>query len=356
MIDATAHAGTPSLADKHFRLRGPVAAVLILKSVGIALVLTAALGAIYQAIATARDAQKYPPPGRLIDVGGHRLHLQVTGEDHVGPTVLLEAGMASFSTNWYWVQTALAASSPVVSYDRAGLGWSDPGPAPRDARRSAQELHAALEGAGISGPYVVAGHSYGGLVARTFADLYPTEVVGIVLVDASHPDQWAHIPSSLGGRVPGASSRVLSVLSWFGLLRAVDMITPQVAAGLPPHEYAQMKAILALPRSSAVAADGLAVWDELTRPQVNGARPLHDLPLAVLSVTEQPLYGEVLTALQSDLPGLSANSLHRSVAGATHENLISDREHANVVADTIRQVVAAARTGAPLQSVTNTGE
>ena len=339
--------GDSELPNKRFRFRGLLGACL--KAVGIALVLAAALGAIYQAIATARDSREYPPPGRLIDVGGHRLHLQVTGEDHAGPTVLLEAGMASFSTNWYGVQTALAVSSPVVSYNRAGLGWSEPGPMPRDARRSAEELHIALERAGINAPYVFAGHSYGGLVARAFTDLYPTEVVGMVLVDASHPDQWAHIPSSLGGHVPGASSRVLSVLSWFGLLRAVDMITPQVAAGLPPAEYTQMKAIFALPRSSAVAADGLAVWDELTRPQVNGARTLSDLPLAVLSVTEQPLYGEVLTALQSELPGLSSNSMQRIVVGATHENLISDREHANVVADTIREVVAGARTGTRLQ-------
>ena len=109
MIDASAHAGTPSLADKQFRLRSLVGAFL--KAVGITFVLTAALGAIYQAIATARDSREYPPPGRLIDVGGHRLHVQVTGEDHAGPTVLLEAGMASFSTNWFWVQTALASLS-----------------------------------------------------------------------------------------------------------------------------------------------------------------------------------------------------------------------------------------------------
>jgi hypothetical protein len=128
------------------------------------------------------------------------------------------------------------------------------------------------------------------------------------------------------------------------------VITPQVAAGLPPAEYAQMKAILALPRSSAVAADGLAVWDELTRPQVNGARTRHDLPLAVLSVTEQPLYGDVLTSLQAELPGLSTNSMHRSVTGATHENLISDQEHANIVADAIRQVVEAAQTGTSVRS------
>jgi len=319
------------------------------KGLGMLVGACAAVGATYQAVATARDRAAYPPPGRLIDVGGYRLHLHVIDEGHTGPTVLLEAGMDSFSTNWYWVQAALAKSLRVVSYDRAGLGWSDAGPRPRDAHGSARELHAALERAEVTGPYVVAGHSYGGLVARAFADLYPDDVVGMVLVDASHPDQWAHIPASLGGRLPAASNRLLSLLAWFGVLRLFDVLTPQVATGLPEHEYTVMRAIFALPRSSATGADGLAVWETLTRPQVNGARSLRALPLAVLSVTEQPLYGETLTALQSELPALSSNSVHRTVEGATHENLISNPKHAAVVADTIRQVVEAARTGLPLQ-------
>jgi pimeloyl-ACP methyl ester carboxylesterase len=109
-----------------------------------------------------------------------------------------EAGIGSFSSNWAWVQTELAASTRVVAYDRAGLGWSDPAPAPQDAQESARDLHLALQKAGIPGPYVVAGHSYGGLVARAFAGLYPQEVAGMVMVDASHPDQWTTY-SSPGG-------------------------------------------------------------------------------------------------------------------------------------------------------------
>ena len=85
------------------------------------------VGAIYQAIATARDRRNFPPPGKLIDVGGHRLHLHVTGTDTGKPTVILEAGMASFSSNFAWVQQELEQVTRVVAYDRAGLGWSDSG-------------------------------------------------------------------------------------------------------------------------------------------------------------------------------------------------------------------------------------
>ncbi len=104
------------------------------------------LGAVAQAIATRRDKRHFPPPGQLVDVGGHRLHLNVMGEGKASPTVLLEAGMASISSNWGWVQRELAKTTQVVSYDRAGLGWSEIGEKPLDAAKSARELHAALEG------------------------------------------------------------------------------------------------------------------------------------------------------------------------------------------------------------------
>ena len=316
--------------------------VLLAGALGVVVAL-GGVGAFAQALAAHQDRQAFPPPGRLVDVGGHRLHLQVMGEQHESrPTVILEAGLDSFSTNWYWVQTDLARSLRVVAYDRAGLGWSGAGPPPRDARQSATELHLALQAASIGGPYLLAGHSYGGLVSRVFVDLYPDEVAGLALVDASHPDQWARIPPSLDGQVSALSNRILSSLASVGLLRVVDPLTPQVATGLPAHEYAQMHAVFALPASSAVGAETLAVWNTRTRPQVNAARPLGSLPLVVLSVSEQPLYGDVLTALQAELPALSANSVHHVVAGATHENLISSREHAAVVADSIRQLVTRA--------------
>jgi pimeloyl-ACP methyl ester carboxylesterase len=304
-------------------------------------------GVVCQAIASARDRHLYPPPGRLVDVGGHRLHVHVMGGLRGRPTVILDAGIASCSAHWAWVQAELAAFTRVVAYDRAGLGWSDPGPRPRDARRSATELRAALRTAGIGGPYVVAGHSFGGLVVRMFADLYPDEVAGMVLVDASHPDQWAHIPAARGGRLVTWGNWLCGVLARLGLWRALDP-APELADGLPERPAAELRTILSRPAAWAASADALAAWDSMTRPQVNGARSLGALPLAVLSVTEQARYAAVLTRLQADLPSLSANSVHQTVQGATHEGLVSRREHAAVMADAIRRVAEAARTGLPL--------
>lgn len=119
----------------------------------------------------------------LVDAGGRRLHLNVMGEDKDGPTVILEAG--GMSSQWAWIQPEIAEFARVVSYDRAGLGWSEQ---PHDARHISQQLHTALEEAGIGGPYVLVGHSMGGVYARQFAGDYPDEVAGMVLLDSSYPD------------------------------------------------------------------------------------------------------------------------------------------------------------------------
>src|SRR4051794_27041474 len=193
-----------------------------------------ALGAGVQAFQTGRDQRRYPPPGTLVDLGGYRLHLDIQGPAE-GPTVVLEAGMGSFSANWYWVQRALAHTMRVVAYDRAGLGWSDRGSVPRDAASIARELHAALQAAGIEGPYLLAGHSFGGLPVRAFATLFPDETVGLVLVDASHPDQWVRWPVRRADRMIATSQRVSAVLARVGLFRLVD-VSRQISAGLPDRQ------------------------------------------------------------------------------------------------------------------------
>jgi len=306
-------------------------------------------GAIYQAIATAIDRRNYTPPGQLVEIGGRRLHMVVTGKDTGQPAVILDGGMAGFSSNFFWVQSELAAATRVVAYDRAGLGWSDPAPEPQDAYQAAHDLHAALAAAGINAPYVVAGHSYGGLVVRAFTDLYPDEVVGMVLIDASHPDQWAHIPASRDGRLNGRGNHFTAFLARFGIVR---LFQPgrAVYAGLPERPAAEMRAILAQPQSWSTGGDVLLLWNERTRPQINQAARLGDLPLAVLSVTEQALYADVLTGLQAELATLSSNSFHYTEAGATHESLVAERDHALVVVEAIRRVLEAARTGQPLES------
>ena len=300
------------------------------------------VGSTAQRAAAQRDARRYPPPGPLVDVGGFRLHLDIRGAGDDRPTVVLEAGLGSFSPNWYWVQQALSDQVRVVSYDRAGLGWSDPSPAPRDAATMAAELHGALRGAGIDGPFVLAGHSFGGLVVRAFAELYRGETAGLVLVDASHPDQWARWPVPRAHLLQVASLSVSTALARIGLFRLVDAFGA-VSEGLPERQVAELNAGFVRPSTSATEAAQMREWEATTRPFLDRAAPLGDLPLAVIGVGVQPMGAETLTALQEELPGLSTNSARRVVADATHEALISHRDHADAVVAAILAVLDAGR-------------
>jgi pimeloyl-ACP methyl ester carboxylesterase len=311
--------------------------IILLLVVGIALA-----GLVFQAVATAHDRRRYPPPGVRVDVGGYRIHLVVMGDRSQRPVVVLDAGMVSASPNWAWVQPEVAKTTCVVAYDRAGLGWSDPGPGPRDAGQNAGELRRALQAAGLPGPYMLAGHSYGGLVAQAFAALYRADVAGLVLVDASHPDQWAHmgVPSStvaMGNKVSGFLAR-------FGLFRLFPGEFDLLVRGLPSPQKEQLKFLSSTPVALATGGQAAAAWDAISRPLVNQAGGLGDLPLVVLSVTDQPRMGEKLTELQNRLPGLSSRSQHITVQGAYHEGLVSQPQHAEVVTQAILEIVEQCRT------------
>jgi pimeloyl-ACP methyl ester carboxylesterase len=196
---------------------------------GIAL-FTALAGAVYQRAGTRRDQKRFPPPGRLVDVGSHPLHLLESGSG--GPTILLEAGLMSTVLSWSELQLRLSNSFRVVSYDRAGLGWSDLGPMPRTADRIVNELHTLLQRAAIPPPYVLVGHSFGGLTMPLFAAQYPEEVAGMVLVDPVVASEW-NPPSehdrkqtSIGAKV----CRRAAFLSRIGIIRFVAfLLTTHVA-------------------------------------------------------------------------------------------------------------------------------
>ncbi len=135
------------------------------------------------------DARRFPPPGKMVDVGGYSLHLYSTGEG--SPTVIMEAGTAGCCLMWCKVEPEVAKFTNVGTYDRAGMGWSDAGPMLRTRQQIVDELHTLLKNAGIPGPYVFVGHSFGGLLVRHFANEFPRDVAGMVLVDSVHENQFA---------------------------------------------------------------------------------------------------------------------------------------------------------------------
>ncbi|MFB9205900.1 alpha/beta fold hydrolase [Nonomuraea spiralis] len=188
------------------------------------LVLVAACAGLgYETAARRGDAARFPPPGRLVDVGGHRLHLRCTGSG--GPVVVLEAGLVESSASWEVVQRRLSAGLRVCSYDRAGYAWSEQGPGPRTAGRAAAELRALLAAAGEPGPYVLAGHSYGGEIVRLFAARYRDLTAGLVLVDAT--DEGAAAAMRVSRPLVAAQLTVNQALARIGLLRlAGDLLVP----------------------------------------------------------------------------------------------------------------------------------
>jgi pimeloyl-ACP methyl ester carboxylesterase len=320
-------------------------------------VAAAGAGAGYQALASAADARAYPPPGRLVDVGGYRLHIACAGERRPGtPTVVLEDGSAGVgSINWRPVQALVAPATRVCAYDRAGLGWSDPGPAPRTAGRVAAELHALLRGAGEEGPYVLAGHSLGGYFNRVYAGAHPGEVAGMVLVDASHEDQWGD-PATQAGVASSRQlfevcDRVLAPLGLWRLAGTTGLAPHPLLAALPPEQRPVAAAnfyrtLYCGATLAEITPEAIAAGTDQVRAD---RRPAGGLPLVVLTAgagREDEAQRESWLALQRDLAGLSANSRHEVLAQAQHVSMLLT--HSAPVAAAIRDVVEAARSGRPI--------
>lgn len=213
------------------------------------------------------------PPGRLIHMGGHRQHIYCVGSG--APTIVLESGLAGFSLEWYPLEEELAHYQRVCSYDRTGYGWSDYSPLPRTADRLAEELHRLLRRAGEGPPYLLVGHSFGGYIVQDFSRRYPREVQGLVLIDASHPEQMQRL--KLRNRVlrpvryDGRRLRTRIVRSW---------------PTLPAH-YPQAYRILALHlmsgRKSALTQLSELENFTLSGSEVLQAGPMPDIPVVVMS-------------------------------------------------------------------------
>jgi pimeloyl-ACP methyl ester carboxylesterase len=313
---------------------------------------------------------RIPPPGRLIDVGGFRLHLNCAGRG--SPAVVLDAALGASSISWSLVQPELARTTQVCSYDRAGFGWSDAGPMPRTAGRMAAELRELLERAGVPPPYVLVGHSFGGFVLRIFAARYWGETAALVLVDPAHPQDWVtpapkeQIRIDRGVRLcrqgaraarVGLAHAVSALVSAGALNAARALVTMSTRGGLSRHDEGILAPVSKLPPEARKPLRQFwtqprffeALGSQIESVPVSSAETLAaaeggygDLPLVTISSTDP---GEYRLRQQEALARLSTRGRHIVASNSGHWVPL-DEPH--LVIGVVREVVTelrAARSG-----------
>jgi pimeloyl-ACP methyl ester carboxylesterase len=308
----------------------------------------AGLGAGYEAIASAGDATRYPAPGQLVDVGGYRMHIHCIGAGT--PTVVLNSGAGGFSAEWGLVQPELSKTTRVCAFDRAGMGWSEPGPAPRSPAHIADELHTLLTNAGIAGPLVLVAHSAGGKHARLYAQRHPEHVAGIVLVDARSEYVDDHLtPAQTAAERAGFESfqSQVATLSRFGVIRLIwSWAWPYalpVTAKLTPETRQLIGILQARPLHQATSLsenESASADNAVLRDASLGAIPLVVLE-AGRTMQQIPNWRES----QDYQAGLSTNS-RLIVADDSDHSIHWDRPA--IVIDAVRAVIEAAHTGQSL--------
>jgi pimeloyl-ACP methyl ester carboxylesterase len=296
--------------------------VRILVGLSGVIALAALAGVIYQWLATRRDLAATPPPGQLVDIGGYRLHLWCTGEG--APAVILDTGLGGTTAAWGFVQPDVARFTRVCSYDRAGLGYSDPGPSPRTARRIASELAELLARGGIRGPLVLVGASSGGFNVRVFASDHPERVAGLVLVDASHEDQPHEVPRL---------ARFVPLLSTVGALRLLGISFGLSIESLAPSTQKFARATSFRAAGYQAAADEIMHIRE-SASEVRSSRRKLSIPVVV--VTGGRGADATWRDLQRDQITLSQRGCQMIAQQSGHVVAIDQPE---VVVDAIRRVV-----------------
>jgi pimeloyl-ACP methyl ester carboxylesterase len=304
----------------------------------VAVTAVAAVGGAVETVGLSADQRASALPGQLVDVGGHRLHLDCTGSG--SPTVVLQSGLGEFSATWARIAPAVAGTTRVCAYDRAGQGWSDDAPHPQDGLAAAADLHTLLARAGETGPYVLVGHSIGGDHAMAYATRYPEQVAGMVLLDATDPYRVTGAAAASAG-APSAIAVVPSVAR----LGVGRLLPTSFWSALPEPAAGQVQAFAASPRGWRSTRDEYTTIPVLLH-QAQALTSLGSAPLVVLTAAG---HGSDATwnAAQDRMAALSTNSSHRT-ADATHTGLLDEESGAQQAAHAIDDVVRSVRTGAPL--------
>lgn len=261
--------------------------LLSLRFIGTALLTLIFIGGVYQYLSTKLDEYNYPPIGKMVDIGGYKVHMIDLGvhKEVSKPTIIMDAANGSNCLDWQLVQPEIAKFARVVTYDRAGYAWSDASPLQRTSVNIAQELHDMLHAAKIPGPYILVGHSFGGLNVRLYANKYPDEVVGIILVDTSHEDEGKILPAP----APAYLQKIMIGAVYVGVLRLLNHLPfmrknleKQIEKYSPEIQNMYQSQKTATKFWAAVYAEG-SLKSQDCQELKRQAPSLGDLPLTVIS-------------------------------------------------------------------------
>src|SRR6185503_753900 len=306
-----------------------------------AVIACAALAGLYETVQESLDRSAHHMRGQLFDVGaGRRMYLSCTGSG--SPTVVLVQGYGSTSASLGWIAPDVARDTRGCVCDRAGRGWSDPVPSQQDGFAVAADLHALLASAHEAPPYVLAGHSLGGLYVRAFATRYPNQTAGVVLLDSSDPRQFTLPAYTRFYDVFRRVSALFPSLARFGVAR---LFYRHSFDSLPSESAVEERVFWATARMARSQRDEFAAAPRAME-QAGALVTLGNRPLMVVTALQDAQEG--WTALQDELPKLSTNSSHWIVPTATHDSLTGSKTEAALSSQAIREVVVAVRTSKPL--------
>lgn len=280
--------------------------------------------------------------GRSIDVGGSSLYIECAGQGP--PTVVFENGLGVSVDGWALIQPHVAQFARTCMYDRAGIGRSQPRKRPIDALVFAHDLHALLVAAGESGPYVLVGHSIGGIYIRMFTHLYPNEVAALVFVDSSHPEQKSRLPIPAWARAVESLFRLAPLLA----RSPIPVLRFLAERMLPKSDYPPEVAerLLVTSTSATHLASALAENAALDAIFAQGRMlgNLGDRPIAIISAgMPRSQLVSAVHELHSELATLSTRSTRRIIDDGTHMSVIGNCAHAQIVVEAISEVCETVR-------------